>query len=124
MANTCSACCSCNDRRAGAPTGRDGTSAAGPRRCGARRATHAEVRTVSTPVVLFFARGYQADFFPTLRSERFASLFVTLPRGERGRAERLGGRVVGCFEEDYATLPVAAVPADYLCTSLMSDRFL
>jgi hypothetical protein len=79
---------------------------------------------MTRPVVLFFARGYQAAFFPTLESDRFDAIFVTLTRAERQRVEKLGRRVVACFEEDYRTLPVAAVPTDYLATSLMSDRFL
>ncbi len=79
---------------------------------------------MTRPVVLFFARGYQAGFFPTLESDRFDAIFVTLTKAERLRVEKLGRRVVACFEEDYQKLPVAGVPADYLATSLMSDRFL
>jgi hypothetical protein len=79
---------------------------------------------MTRPVVLFFARGYQAGFLPTLESDRFDAIFVTLTKAERLRVERLGRRVVACFEEDYEVLPAAAVPADYLATSLMSDRFL
>jgi hypothetical protein len=79
---------------------------------------------MTRPVVLFFARGYQADFFPTLESDRFDAIFVTLTRAERLRVEKLGRRVVACFEEDYQTLPAASVPTGYLATSLMSDRFL
>jgi hypothetical protein len=79
---------------------------------------------MTRPVVLYFARGYQAGFFPTLESDRFDAIFVTLTRAERLRVEKLGRRVVACFEEDYQGLPVAAVPRDYLATSLMSDRFL
>src|SRR5215472_658738 len=79
---------------------------------------------MSKPPVLFFARGYQADFFPTLASDRYESLFVTLTRAERASVERRGGKVVGCFEEDYAGLAPAGVPPDYLLTSFMSDRFL
>jgi hypothetical protein len=79
---------------------------------------------MSKPAVLFFARGYQAAFFPTLESEHFESVFVTLTRAERARVERLGRRVAGCFEEEFATLPAAPVSADYLATSFMSDRFL
>ena len=79
---------------------------------------------MSRPVVLFFSRGYQAGFFPTLESDRFEAIFVTLTKAERLRVEKLGRRVVGCFEENYRALPVATVPADYLATSLMSDRFL
>lgn len=76
------------------------------------------------PVVLFFARGYQADFFPTLPCERYEAVFATLTKGERARVERRGGMVVGCFEEDYAGLPQGELPETYLITSFMSDRFL
>ena len=79
---------------------------------------------MNKPVVLFFARGYQADFFPTLPCEGYQALFATLTRGERARVERLGGRVVGCFEEDYAGLAQAELPESYLITSFVSDRFL
>lgn len=80
--------------------------------------------TMNKPVVLFFARGYQSGFFPTLKSDRYEAIFVTLTKAERLRVEKLGGRVVGCFEEDYDGLAVEAVTADYLATSFMSDRFL
>ena len=79
---------------------------------------------MNKPVVLFFARGYQADFFPTLASDRYEALFVTLTKSERLRVARLGGRVVGCFEEEYDRLPAATVGESYLITSFMSDRFL
>lgn len=79
---------------------------------------------MTKPAVLFFARGYQADFFPTLASDRYQALYVTLTRAERQRVARHGVTLVGCFEEDYASLEPAPVPPDYLLTSLMSDRFL
>lgn len=79
---------------------------------------------MTKPVVLFFARGYQSDFFPTLASDRYQSIFATLTKSERLRVERLGGNVIGCFEEDYENLPTAAVAEGYLATSFMSDRFL
>jgi hypothetical protein len=79
---------------------------------------------MTTLPVLFFARGYQADFFPTLACDRYQALFATLTRAERACVVRRGGQVVGCFEEDYADLTPAAVPPDYLLTSFMSDRFL
>jgi hypothetical protein len=79
---------------------------------------------MSKPVVLFFARGYQSDFFPCLKSESYESIFVTLTKAERVRAESLGGFVVGCFEEDYPNISPAPVAEDYLQTSFVSDRFL
>jgi Capsule polysaccharide biosynthesis protein len=78
----------------------------------------------ATPVVLFFARGYQSEFFPSLESERYQSIFATLTKVERVRVEGLGGRVVGSFEEDYASLAATPVVEGYLTTSFMSDRFL
>jgi Capsule polysaccharide biosynthesis protein len=76
------------------------------------------------PVVLFFARGYQAEFFPTLQGERYTAVFVTLTRAERLRVERLGGHVAACFEEDFERLVPAPVAQGYMVTSFMSDRFL
>lgn len=79
---------------------------------------------MSLPVVLFFARGYQADFFPTLASGRYRAVFVTLTAAERRRVEAAGAEVAACFEDDFATLVPADVPAGYLSTAYPSDRFL
>jgi hypothetical protein len=79
---------------------------------------------MSLPMILFFARGYQADYFPTLVSDRYDAVFVTMTRAERLAAERRDVIVEACFEEDFASLPVAPIPADYLLTSFISDRFL
>jgi hypothetical protein len=79
---------------------------------------------MSKPTVLFFARGYQAGFFPELGCDKYQSVFATLTSAERRLVERKGGLVVACFEEDYAGISPAHVPVDYLTTSLMSDRFL
>jgi hypothetical protein len=76
------------------------------------------------PVVLFFARGYQADFFPSLRSDRYRAVFVTLTRAERARVRARGAEVAACFEDDFERLPPAAVPAGYLQTAFPADRFL
>jgi hypothetical protein len=79
---------------------------------------------MTKPAILFFARGYQADFFPTLESDRYESVFATLTRGEKSAVERQGASVAGCFEAEYESLVAATVPANYLITSFMSDRFL
>ncbi|MEO6079220.1 MAG: hypothetical protein ABIQ86_05520 [Steroidobacteraceae bacterium] len=79
---------------------------------------------MSKPTILFFARGYQAGFFPELQSEKYQSVFATLTSAERRVVERKGGRVVGCFEEEFERIKPASVRPDYLVTSLMSDRFL
>ncbi len=79
---------------------------------------------MTKPAVLFFARGYQADFFPTLTDDRYQAIFATMTRGEREQVHARGQSVAACFEADFDTLSPAPVPADYLISSLMSDRFL
>lgn len=79
---------------------------------------------MSKSAVLFFARGYQADFFPTLISPLYEAIFVTLTRGESARVAARGAQAAACFEADYDRLEPAAVPDDYLLSSFMSDRFL
>lgn len=80
--------------------------------------------TQAAPTVLFFARGYQADFFPSLRSDRMKAVFVTLTRAEKAAVEATGARVEACFEEAFDTLEQAPVPENYLRTSWPADRFL
>jgi hypothetical protein len=79
---------------------------------------------MSKPAILFFARGYQADFFPALASDRYEAVFATMTEGEKARVERRGQSVAGCFEAEYESLAPAPVPDDYLNTSLVADRFL
>lgn len=79
---------------------------------------------MSLPKILFFARGYQADYFPTLESDRFEPVFITLTRAERLQVERRGQRVAACFEEDFDSLVPADVPHGYLSTAFPADRFL
>lgn len=82
----------------------------------------------SRPVVLFFARGYQAGFYPELRpaphDDRFEPVYVTLTREEADRVRAKGGEVSACFEADFDAITPAPVPPDYLLTSFMSERFL
>lgn len=79
---------------------------------------------MTLPVVLFFARGYQADFFPTLLSDRYEARFVTLTAAESRQVRARGAEVVACFEEDFASLPVAEIPDAYLRSAWPADRFL
>ena len=79
---------------------------------------------MSLPVVLFFARGYQADYFPTLRSDRYRAVFVTMTAAESRLVRARGAQAAACFEEDFAQLPEAEVKPGYLQTSWPADRFL
>jgi hypothetical protein len=79
---------------------------------------------MTPPTILFFARGYQADYFPTLVSDRYNAVFVTLTRNEKQKVESRGCKVAACFEEDFASLLPCAIPANYLATSFPADRFL
>lgn len=84
----------------------------------------APATSADKPRILFFARGYQADFFPELRDERYDAVYVTLTRAEAAQVRAKGAEVAACFEEDYAGIVPAEVPAHYLYTSFMSERFL
>ncbi|MGQ3039894.1 MAG: capsular polysaccharide export protein, LipB/KpsS family [Brevundimonas sp.] len=79
---------------------------------------------MTKPAVLLFARGYQADFYPALKSDAFESVLVTLTPDESARVARAGGAVAACFESDYPTIEPADVPDDYLISSYVSERFL
>jgi hypothetical protein len=79
---------------------------------------------MAKPKIIFFARGYQCGFYPTLVNEAYEAVFVTLTRAEKAAVERHGQQVTACFEEDFAGLPVAEVPQNYLLTSYMAERFL
>ncbi len=81
-----------------------------------------------TPKILFFARGFQAVFYPHLQTEagdsRFEAIYVTLTREEAARVRARGQKVAACFEADFDALTPAPVPANYLTTSFVSERFL
>ena len=79
---------------------------------------------MTKPTVLFFARGYQTDFYPKLVCEDYDAVFVTLTRAEKQQVERNGCRVEACFEEDFERIVPVEVDGDYLITSLAADRFL
>lgn len=80
--------------------------------------------TISKPRILFFARGFQAWFHPVLTDERYEAVFVTMTRAEADLVRSKGREVAACFEEDFAAIAPADVPADYLLTSFVSERFL
>lgn len=79
---------------------------------------------MTKPRILFFARGYQADFYPLLVDDAYDAVFVTLTREEKATVEAAGRPVSACFEEDFDRLPIAAVSDNYLCKSYVADRFL
>ena len=74
--------------------------------------------------VLFFAREYQADFFPLLLSEKYNAYYVTLTLEEKRRVEAKGQPVFACFEEMSDTLSPDQIPESYFLTSFASDRFM
>lgn len=76
------------------------------------------------PLVLFFSRDYQSQFFPTLVSEVYDSIYVTLNKREKQLVEERGGVVVACMEDEYHLLPEADITFPYLEYSIGSDRFL
>lgn len=76
------------------------------------------------PIVLFFSRDYQSEFFPVLTSGVYDSLHVTLSKREKRNVESRGGKVVGCLEEVYDNLKEADIQFPYLDHSLGSDRFV
>ena len=45
------------------------------------------------PVVLFFARGYQAHFYPSIISDKYDAIFVTLTKKEKHIVEEMGGTI-------------------------------
>lgn len=82
----------------------------------------------AAPKILFFARGFQAGFYPALApdpgDDRFTPIYATLTRKEAAQVRAKGCEVAACFEADFDTIAPAPVPEDYLLTSLMSERFL
>jgi hypothetical protein len=76
------------------------------------------------PLILFFSRDYQSQFFPELVSDVYDSIYVTLNKKEKQRVTERGGQVVACLEEEYDLLPEADITFPYLEYSMGSDRFL
>lgn len=79
---------------------------------------------VKKPLILFFSRDYQSQFFPELKSDVYDSIYVTLNKKEKKRVIERGGQVVACLEEEYDSLPEADITFPYLEYSMGSDRFL
>jgi len=80
--------------------------------------------SAESPRILFFARGYQAGFYPELADDRYEAVFATMTRAEAEQVRAKGGKVAACFEEDFAALAPTEVPDHYLATSFVSERFL
>jgi len=80
--------------------------------------------TTQRPRILFFARGYQAGFYPELVDDRYEAVFVTMTRAEADTVRSKGREVVACFEEDFPQIAPAKVTDHYLATSFVSERFL
>lgn len=76
------------------------------------------------PVVLFFARDYQADFMPKLVSDKYDQCLVALTTNERKRMEAAGVKVAACMEDEFDSLEVAPLPDLYLESSFQADRYL
>lgn len=72
--------------------------------------------------VLFYSRVIYKNLFPKLESELYCSYHVTTNKEEKKRVQELGGKVVGCFEEEFDLLPVAGFPQGFLQSSFGSDR--
>ena len=74
--------------------------------------------------VLLFARSFLAKYYSEIESDIIDPIFVTLTHDEKIFLENKGWHVFGCFEDEYAKLPIAEFPGNYLKTSFQSDRFL
>jgi Capsule polysaccharide biosynthesis protein len=76
--------------------------------------------------IVFFARSYQADLFPLLKSSNYNSIIVTLTKHEKKLIESKGEKVYACFEEKFPSIITQdfSIPDNYLETSFFSDRFL
>jgi hypothetical protein len=74
-----------------------------------------------TATVLFFARDYQAFFFPALNSKNYKSVYATLNKKEKQFVIKNGGENVICFEEEFDSLPIDDV-VPYLQYSYGCDR--
>ncbi len=71
--------------------------------------------------ILVLDREYSMKY---MKSDVFNVVVVCLQKKSRIKHEKEGLHVIGCFGEEYKSLPVADVPADYLEHSFDSDRFL
>lgn len=76
------------------------------------------------PKIVFFARDYQATFFPMLKSDQYESIYVTYNQKEKKKLEKNGVKCDACFEELFNTLELVPINDDYLITSFTSDRYM
>lgn len=74
--------------------------------------------------VLFFARSFLAKYYSDIQSDIIEPIFVTMTKEEKEFLQNKNWKVYGCFEEEYASLPVFDYSPNYLKTSFNSDRFL
>lgn len=74
------------------------------------------------PIVLFFAREYQASFFPLLTSSKYQSIYAVLNKKEKQIAIQNGGVNVICFEEEFDSLDISDKSQPYLKYSYGCDR--
>lgn len=74
--------------------------------------------------VLFFARSFLAKYYSEMQSKIIEPVFVTMTGEEKEYLQNKNWKVYGCFEEEYASLPIFEYSPNYLKTSFYSDRFL
>lgn len=74
--------------------------------------------------IVFFARDYQADFFPKLQTDEYESIFVAYNLKEKRTLEGNGVKCYACFEEMYDDIGEITNSNNYLETSFTSDRYL
>jgi hypothetical protein len=74
--------------------------------------------------VLFYSRDYQASLFPLLQFANYNSAHVTNTNHEACVVSSLGGKVIGCIENDYHKLSQANLRFPYLKYGFTSDRYL
>lgn len=71
--------------------------------------------------VLFLDRGYS---FLYAKETSYERIYVALTKHNRIVLEARGLKVVGCFEEQFNSIPLAPIPENYLLFSQGLDRFL
>jgi hypothetical protein len=76
------------------------------------------------PTILFFARDYQSELFPLLKSDKFNSVYAVLNISEKINLIRHGVDSAYCFEELFDSLNVDSVQFNQLEYSYGADRSL
>lgn len=74
--------------------------------------------------ILFFSRVQYAYLYPKLKSNSYDSFHATMNKKEKEVVLENGGKVVGCFEEEFDALEVAKIPDNFLQTGFYADRFM